>query len=376
VKTVNESPVSTKGRGLMSDAIRLSVIVSVRDSESTLREALAAIRASDLPRDSYEIIIVDDGSTDASVAIAARYADTVVKLSGRGSGPAYARNRGVELARGAVVAFVDGDVVVRPDTLSRMLAILVDRPDIDAVSASHADTSGAPNFVSQYWNLLLRFGEQRHSARCAQFAPGCGAVRRKTFLSAGMYDEWRFATACLENVELGQRLLGLGYGVLLSSDLRVTHLKQWHLGSVCREVWFRSRLLARSLGYSRMSAAAPSEVVFTLSRALTPALALLTTLMLAAAFVPTPHPTAKGGAALIALLLTNLPVHRFYASARGLGFALLSAPLHIFVQIVAAVALCTGWILRDVFGDVSPDATTQAYSEVGLEMWPPVPRKF
>jgi glycosyltransferase involved in cell wall biosynthesis len=376
VKTVNESPVSAKGRGLMSDALRLSVIVSVRDSESTLREALAAVRASDLPRDSYEIIVVDDGSADASVAIAARYADTVVKLSGRGSGPAYARNRGVELARGAVVAFVDGDVVVRPDTLSRMLAILVERPDIDAVSASHADTSGAPNFVSQYWNLLLRFGEERHSAHCAQFAPGCGAVRRNTFLSAGMYDEWRFATACLENVELGQRLLGLGYGVLLSSDLKVTHLKQWHLASVCREVWFRSRLLARSLGYSRMSAAAPSEVVFTLSRALTPALPLLTTLMLAAAFVPTPHPTAKGGAALIALLLTNLPVHRFYASARGLGFALLSAPLHIFVQIVAAVALCTGWILRDVFGDVSPDATTQAYSEVGLEMWPPVPRKF
>jgi hypothetical protein len=50
--------------------------------------------------------------------------------------------------------------------------------------------------------------------------------------------------------------------------------------------------------------------------------------------------------------------------------------LHIFVQIVAAIALCTGWVLRDVFGDVSPDATTQAYSEVGLEIWPPVPRRL
>jgi glycosyltransferase involved in cell wall biosynthesis len=367
---------SAKGRELMSETLRLSVVVSVRDSGSTLGEALAAIRASDLPRDSYEIIVVDDASTDGSVAIAARYADTVVRLSGRCSGPAYARNRGVELARGAIVAFVDGDVVVRQDTLSLMLATLVERPDIDAVSASHADDSGAPNFVSQYWNLILRFGEQRHSARCAQFAPGCGAVRRKAFLSVGMYDEWRFATACLENVELGERLLGKGHGVLLSSELKVTHLKQWDLGSVCREVWFRSRVLARSLGYSRMSAAAPSEVVFTLSRALTPAIALLTTLMLAAAFVPSPHAAAKGGAALAALLLTNLPVHRFYASARGFGFALLSAPLHIFVQIVAAVALCAGWILRDVFGDVSPDATTQAYSEVGLEIWPPVPRRF
>jgi hypothetical protein len=191
-----------------------------------------------------------------------------------------------------------------------------------------------------------------------------------------MYDEWRFGTACLENVELGQRLLGTGHGVLLSAELKVTHLKLWDLRSIVREVWFRSRLLARSLGYTRMSTAAPSDVVFTLSRALTPAVALLATLTLAAAFVPAPHAAAKVGVALLVLLLTNLPVHRFYANARGLGFALLSAPLHTFVQIVAGVALCTGWILRDVFGDVSPDATTQAYSEVGHEIWPPVPRRL
>jgi len=279
----------------MSERLLLSVVVSVRDGASTLGEVLAAIRSSDLPSDSYEVIVVDDASGDGSVAIAARHADTVVKLSGRQSGPAYARNRGAELAHGAVLAFVDGDVIVRRDTLQRMLQMLDERSDIDAVSASHADSSGAQNFVSQYWNLLLRFGEQRHSARCAQFAPGCGAVRRKAFFSAGMYDEWRFVTACLESVELGERLLGTGHGVLLSSELKVTHLKRWDLGSVFQEVWFRSRLLARSLGYSRMSAAAPSDVVFTLSRALTPAVALLATLMLAAAFLPTPHTEAKGG---------------------------------------------------------------------------------
>jgi hypothetical protein len=273
------------------------------------------------------------------------------------------------------VAFVDADVVVRPDTLRRLVAILVEQPEIDAVSASRAEIAGAPNFVSQYWNLLIRFGEQRHSGRCAHFATGCGAVRRSVLLSAGMYDEWRFATGCLESLEFGQRLLEAGHGVSLSPDLRVTHLRKWSLVSVCQEVWRRSSLLARSLGYQRMSSAAPSEVVFTLSRALTPAIAIVATLTLAAAFVPRPYPLAKGGLALAVILLTNLPVHRFYARTRGLGFAIVSAPLHVFVQIVAAVALCSGWVLRDVFGDVLPDATTQAYSEVGLEMWPPVRRR-
>ena len=103
-----------------------------------------------------------------------------------------------------------------------------------------------------------------------------------------MYDEWRFASACMENVEPGERLLRAERGVLLSLDLKVTHLQQWDIRAIGQEVWRRSGILTRSLGYLRMKAAAPGDVVFTLSRALTPAVALLSTLMLAAAFVPVP----------------------------------------------------------------------------------------
>lgn len=359
-----------------SDDLPLSVIVSARNSGGTLREALVAIRSSALPSDCYELIVVDDASTDGSVAIAARYADTVIRLTGRPCGLAYARNRGAEIARGELVAFVDGDVLVKRDTLPRMLASLEGRPDIAAVSAAHDEQSGATNFVSQYWNLLLRFGEELHSGRCAQFATGCGAVRREAFLAAGMYDEWRFPNACLESAELGERLSQAGFGVLLNSDLKVGSLRRWGVGSVCREVWRRGRLLARSLGYGRMSAAVPSEVVFTLTRTMTPAVALLGTLSLAAAFVPSPDAAIKAGIVLGILFLCNLQVHRFYARTRGLTFAAVSVPLHIGAQIIAAVALCTGWLLREIFGDPSPDATTQAYSEVGLETWPPVPRRL
>jgi GT2 family glycosyltransferase len=354
----------------------LSIVVSVRDAKDTLRQCLSAIRDSDIGRDCYELIVVDDASSDGCATVAARYADTVVKLSGRPAGPAYARNRGVDQARGAVVAFVASDVRVKSDTLSGMLAILRDRSDIDAVSASHDAASASPNFVSQYWNLLSAFGEKRHPGKCAQLAPGCSAVRREAFVAAGMYDEWRFATGRVESVELGERLRAAGHGVLLSAELKVVHLRRWNVQSVTREIWERSRALARSLGYVRMSVAAPSEVVFTLTRTLTPAVALVGTLMLAAAFVPTPHDAAKVALALAVLLLTNLQVYRYYANERGLAFAVVSVPLHVFAQTVAGIALCVGWLLRDVFGDVSPDATTQAYSEVGLETWPPVPRKL
>lgn len=356
-------------------SIPLSVIVSTRDSAGTLKPVLKAIRGGKLPASSYELIVVDDASADGSVAIAARYADTVVKLSGQQSGPAYSRNRGVELARGEIVVFVDADVVVEAETFLRMLAILAERPDVDAVSASH-EGGGASNFTSRYWNSLLWFGDQRHSAAGAQFAPACGAVRRRAFLAAGMYDEWRFATASLEGIELGERLLAKGGAGLLTTQLRVSHLRRWSFSSLCREVWGRGEMLARSLGYSRTSALAPSEVIFTLSRSLTPAIALVGTLLLAGAFVYPPHAAAATAMAVSVLLIANLPVHRFYARSEGLIFAIASAPLHLMVQIVAGAALCNGWLLRYLVGDVSRDAKTQAYSEVGLEIWPPVPRRL
>ncbi|HEV7594610.1 MAG TPA: glycosyltransferase family 2 protein [Gemmatimonadaceae bacterium] len=359
----------------MPRLLALSVVVPVRDSGSSLDSVLAAIRASELTAVEYEIIVVDDGSTDESVMVAARYADTVVRLRGPASGPAYARNRGAELACGDVVAFVDGDVLVGPDTLRRILTLFAERPDIDAVAASRDERSGAPNFVSHYWNLLVSFGEVRHGGECAHFAAGCAAVRRSVLSSAGMYDEWRFSKGGVEGLELGQRLLGAGHVVQLSSDLKVRHLKRWTLRSMCLEVWHRSMLLTRSLGYQRMSSVAPSDVVFTLSRAMIPALGIVATLTLSAAFVPRPYVVMKIAMAVVAFVLTNWSVHRYYARARGFLFALASAPLHLCVQAVSAVALCVGWILRDAFGDILPDAATQAYSEVGLETWPPVRRR-
>jgi GT2 family glycosyltransferase len=355
--------------------LALSVVVPARNSALTLDTVLNAIRSSQLPVDTYEVIVVDDASLDESVAVAARHADTVVRLNGRPLGPAYARNRGAELAHGDIVAFVDADVVLKPDTLPRLLAILRDRPEVAAASASHDQKSGASNFISQYWNLLVCFGENRHGSGRAHFFAGCAAVRRSALTSAGMYDEWRFPTGSVEGLELGQRLVAAGHKVTLSRDLRVTHLRRWTFREMSGEVWHRSLLLARSLGYHRTSAAVPGEVVFTLSRALTPALAIVATLTLTAAFLPRPYLLFKIGIAAAALLLTNLPVHRFYTRARGVWFALASAPLHLFVQAVSAVALCVGWILRDAFGDLLPDAATQAYSEVGLEMWPPVRRR-
>jgi hypothetical protein len=352
----------------------LSVIVPVRNGSSTLARALAAILASQLPRDDYELIVVDDASTDASPELAARYADTVVRLTGRAAGPAYARNRGAELAQGEILAFVDADAMVRPDTLPEMVRMLADHPALDAVSASHDRTAGAGNLASQYWNLLLHFGEQRYAGTSANVASPCAAIRRDVFLSAGMYDEWRFGTVPLEGIELGNRLEGSGREVLSARDLEASGLRQWNVRSLCREVWNRSTLLSRSLGYKRTRASVPSEVVFTLSRPVAPVFAVLCVVALTGAFLPHPNLQIKTAIVLLGAIALNFRAHLFFAKARGIFFAVAVAPLHLLMQAISGVGLCAGWALRDAFGDREPDAATQAYAEVGVETWPPVPR--
>src|SRR5581483_8928825 len=81
----------------------LTIIVPGHQGERVLPKALAALEASTLPRDEWELIVVDDASTDATPLIAAAHADTVVRLAGKPHGPAYARNRGFEVSRGEVI---------------------------------------------------------------------------------------------------------------------------------------------------------------------------------------------------------------------------------------------------------------------------------
>ena len=101
----------------------VSVVIPARDAEATLGRALAALAAQTLARERFEVIVVDDGSADATARVAAS-ADRLLRERGRG--PGAARNVGAAVARGAVLAFTDADCFPEPDWLERGLAALED----------------------------------------------------------------------------------------------------------------------------------------------------------------------------------------------------------------------------------------------------------
>jgi len=197
----------------------LSVVVPAHNGTKVLPLSLPALAASDLPRACWELIVVDDASGDATAEMAASYADLVVRLAGAPHGPAYARNRGVEVARGDVVAFIDADVVVHPDTLRRIAWQFANDPELGAVFGSYDDRPPSPGLVSQYRNLLHHYHHQENPGEAETFWAGCGAVRTSVFREAGMFDEWHYRRPSIEDIELGHRIRRLDRRILLRPEI-------------------------------------------------------------------------------------------------------------------------------------------------------------
>ena len=112
----------------------VSVVIPVFDNEAYIDDAIASARAQTLH--DIEIIVIDDGSTDGSRAIADRHAaadQRVRVVSQANQGVARARNTGLRLARAAWVALLDGDDLALPERLERQLAFLADHPAVAVV---------------------------------------------------------------------------------------------------------------------------------------------------------------------------------------------------------------------------------------------------
>lgn len=208
----------------------LSVVIPVYNAAGYLASCLENLRLSVFS--SYECIVVDDGSTDGSAEIARAFGATVIGV-GRNRGPAHARNLGTRVASGEVILFLDADVCIDPDAMSRIRRAFTDDPSLDAVIGSYDDAPRSPDFLSCYRNLLHCYVHRNGRRRASTFWSGCGAVRRKVLMEAGGFDE-SYQRPSIEDIELGYRLTRSGKSVALDPAITVKHLKHWSLAGLIR----------------------------------------------------------------------------------------------------------------------------------------------
>lgn len=106
--------------------VRVSVIIPAYNAAETLRDAIDSVLAQTYP--AYEIIVVDDGSRDATAELAQAYREPVRLIRQTNAGPAAARNAGIAAASGELIAFLDADDVWLPSKLGSQVAFLASHP--------------------------------------------------------------------------------------------------------------------------------------------------------------------------------------------------------------------------------------------------------
>jgi GT2 family glycosyltransferase len=313
------------------------VIVPFHRNLGQLQRCLSAIRQS---APDVELLVAADGAVEDCRPLATQHEARVIVVPGP-SGPAVARNRAAAQATGAVLFFVDTDVVVAPDAIPGMRALLDAEPGIAGVFGAYDLTPAAPNFMSQFKNLSHAYVHEIANRRASTFWAGLGAVRTAAFRSVGGYDE-RFARPSVEDIDLGYRLVSAGYELRLDPAFRACHLKHWTLWN-CIVTDIRARGVPWTQLIHRFQALA-NDLNTSIALRLSVVVSYLIVLSLALVWF-TPW-VLLGTAALVAALFgLNADYYRWFAARRGWGFALRVLPVHLLHHLCNGVSFIAGTLL-------------------------------
>ena len=196
----------------------ISVVIPTYNRLDTLQHVIPTLLASDLPRESYELLVCDSQSNDGTAEFLARVrqdAPNVRHLPGAYSGRAMARNAGIAAASGDVILFNDSDILASPDLLSQHLAHHRERRNI-AVVGWEVQVKDLEEYAYKRDHVDERghlHPPTRTKLSWLYFLTGNASVRRDDLLRVGSFDE-SFTGYGHEDLELGYRLERAGVNIL------------------------------------------------------------------------------------------------------------------------------------------------------------------
>lgn len=318
----------------------------VRNGERVIARCLQSLGAQDFPSHRYEVIVVDDGSTDGTAESVRRFPHARL-IRQAPSGPAAARNRGVAAARGDLVLFTDADCAPRSDWVRQLVTALT---QTDAVGARGA-------YVTRQTSLVARFVQVEYETRY-RLAAGraridfvdtySAAYKRSAFLEVGGFDE-RFLGD--EDQELSFRMAQRGHRLIFVPGAVVEHLHARTVWTYMRKkLWnalWKASVLREHPGKALRDSHTPQ--LMKVQIALTGLLGLAGALSL---WVP--RFLGVTAALAVALLACWMPFLGY--AARRDPKTLLIAPFLLFVRASAlglgltrgAVKLACGWLRQRV----------------------------
>lgn len=327
----------------------ISAVVPVLDGEATLGRCLAALHAA-LPAGS-DIVVVDDGSSDRSAAIARGHGATVL-VHAVNRGTSAARNTGWRATRGDVVVFVDADVEVAPDAIRRLLAVLADPALLGAngvLSPEPLDGTG-----SDFANLCIHYQHRRHGPRVASAFTSICALRRSTLEQMGGWNEAWFSRYA-DDVETRFHLPPASIGV--DFDALARHHKHVPVRGVIKHRFRIGSFYARSvLSHRGEIARRPKAAVIDTRYPLNTLTAGATCVAVAALPLTPTVSLAALAACALGFLVVNQDFVRFVAARRGAR----AAALWLGITLAESFAMGFGMVAGTASAVIRPREAASA----------------
>lgn len=307
--------------------IIISIIVPTFNSESTIEQCLKAIRKSSFSN--FELIVIDDGSSDDSIKITNKYADKIINNS-KNLGKTKSRQKAIKIASGHIIVNIDSDVIIDKDSLKIIDDFFKLNPEYDAITGVLAENTPYKDYLSQYKNLYMNYYFNNLPTEVTFLYGSIFAIRRRILKHIFINYESNYG----EDTALGQQLTLLGKKIACNKDLTVTHLRHYSLKDFIKNEfiipheWARLFLLnkgASQLGKNGRFAHASLGQIFSL---------LLSPLVLLFTLLTTTHSMSFFAIWIFlfcAWFLINMSFLNFLYQKRGMFFCLISM-VTIFVD--------------------------------------------
>lgn len=310
----------------------VSVIIPNYNYARTLRQCLRAVFDQTYPH--LEVVVVDDGSTDASPDIAAEFPCTLVRTAN--TGVSAARNTGVRHSTGEILFFLDSDIALAPQAVERAVRLLTSDRRLGFVGGVYDKEpliDDGP--VERYKVLHGHFWRVRNAGEVRLCNFSLGAMRRETYELAGPLDTSLRAT---EDVEYGARLAAIST-VLIDATILGRHDDDDRLGVLLGKQYHRSVPLVALFAGRERSRPRLADTAYR-PRAVAGTGLVLAGLAGAALWPAAGAATALAGAALFAVEERRLL--RFLRASAGLRQFPLMAGLHLLMNATTGAAALVG----------------------------------
>lgn len=214
----------------------LSIIIPALNSAATISYTLSSIFSNKFPRELFEVLVIDNGSSDRTVEIAERFPVKIHYCHRRGIGPP--RNFGIKVAEGDIVGFTDSDCIVEKDWLEKIFNFFEQNSEVDGVGGPVFPYPSSQNKIQRLTGEIF-VEDQGYPKKIerVEFGSSYGlifgtnsAYKKEALVSAGGYSEPGGS-----NLELSWRLASKGRNLFFDPDIKVYHTFPWSLKSIFKQ---------------------------------------------------------------------------------------------------------------------------------------------